>query len=233
MKKIIAATFVAAVFLILTAELVTAGTVIGVNFCDGWPTPLLAGETCDGLSNWTDSCPQEDNPGAIANNNGTGLVILGSNGLVTCDWSSANTWAAGSEGTSEQQLYRVYLDDGGNGARVSFTGLNAWLASEGATGYIVRIYHSTDNATGFAPVNVWEGETLLTTVQAENIWTTDGGYRAFVDTGLLGADSIIVGMNRVGDDRGTIAGIKITAIPEPATMVLLGLGGLVLRRKRS
>ncbi len=230
MKKIIAATFVAAAFLILTAELVTAGTVIGVNFCDAWDKPHMEGKTADGFSNWTDSWPLWNWDDA---KEGTGLVILGSSDFVTCDWSSANTWAAGSEDASEQQLYRVYLDDGGNGARVSFSGLSAWLASEGATGYTVRVYHSTDNASGFAPVNVWEGDALLTTVQSDNLWTTDGGYRAYVDTGLLEADSIIVGMNRIGDVRGTIAAIKITAIPEPATLVLLGLGGLVLRRKRS
>ncbi|MEN6308590.1 MAG: PEP-CTERM sorting domain-containing protein [Anaerohalosphaeraceae bacterium] len=229
MKKNI--TVVMAALLVVTSGLVSAGAVIGVNFTDGWGTPCLAGETADGLSNWTDSRADGDwtDP-----SKGTGLVVLGSSDLVTCDWSSANTWAAGQEATSEQQPYRVYLDDGGNGALVTISGLSAWLAAEGATGYTVRIYHSTDNGSGFMGVDITDGSVILETVQETNHWTTDGGIRAFVDSGMLTANSIVLDpLAKADGNRATIAAFKITAIPEPATMVLLALGGLVLRRKHS
>lgn len=202
----------------------SADTVIGVNFCDGWETPHLAGKTADGFSNWTDSWPIE---GEIKTNarNGTGLVVLGSNSLVTCDWSSPNTYAGGQEGTSEQQLYRVYLDDGGSGCLVTITGLNAWLADAGLGAYTIRIYHSTDNNNvRFLPVDIKAGDTILQTVQETNMWTTDGGSRAYVDSGILTADTITLDpYPRTGTPRGTIAGFKITGVnkflalnPDPA-----------------
>lgn len=203
---------------------VSADTVIGVNFCDGWPTPHLAGKTCDGFSNWTDSWPIE---GEIKTNarNGTGLVVLGSNSLVTCDWSSPNTYAGGQEGTSEQQLYRVYLDDGGSGCLVTIRGLGAWLADAGLGAYTIRIYHSTDNNNvRFLPVDIKAGDTILQTVQETNMWTTDGGSRAYVDSGILTADTITLDpLPRAGSARACIAGFKITGVdkfialnPDPA-----------------
>lgn len=199
--------------LLMASWPVLADPVIGVNFVDQWETPHLGGETADGLSNWTDSVPV----GGSGEQNGTGLVLLGSNDLVTCDWSSANTWAAGSEGTSEQQLYRVYLDDGNNGPVVTLTGLSDWMASEGLGSYTVRIYHSTDNGAGFTAVDISSEGTILETVQETNRWTTDGGVRAYVDSGILTANTITLDTqartgNGGSDLRATIAGVKITGI---------------------
>jgi len=196
---------VAAVMLVSNQAL--ADSVIGVNFCDTWPTPQLAGKTADGFSNWTDSI-------SVGQANGTGLVVLGSNGLVTCDWSSPNTWAGGQEGTNEQQLYRVYLDDGGNGCLVTIKGLGAWMADAGLGAYTVRIYHSTDNANmTFEDVDIKEGTTILQNVKETNRWYTDGGSRAYVDSGLLMADTIILDPTpRASTTRACIAGFKITGI---------------------
>lgn len=236
MMKILQAAFVVAL-LAVTSGVVTASTAIGVNFVDGWPAPMLAGETADGLSNWTDSGPTVDdhNDSAHLYNNGTGLVVLGSNDLVTCDWTAPNTWAGGSEGTSEQQLYRVYLDDGGDGSMITVSGLSDWLLSEGMSAYTIRIYHSTDwTDTTFEEVNIVSNGEILQTVQETNHWSTDGGTRAFVDSGILTADTIIIDpAQRMDDTRACIAGFQIIAVPEPATLMLLGLGGLVLGRKRS
>jgi hypothetical protein len=209
--------------LAMGSGIVWADTVIGVNFTDGWGTPCLAGETADGLSNWTDTRAENDwtDP-----KSGTGLVVLGSNGSVTCDWTSANTWAGGQEGTSEQQLYRVYLDDGGDGCLVTIHGLNAWMLSEGLGAYKIRIYFSTDwnSPTTFEEVEIKEGATVLETVQETNRWYTDGGTRANVDSGLLMADTIVLDpATKSGNTRACIAGFKITGInkfiplnPDPA-----------------
>lgn len=136
-------------------------TSIGFNVTDGWPTPMLVGETADGCSNWTDS---------MANMNGGGtnpqfgsITLAGSS--VTVKWDASNTWAAGNEGTSEQQLYRVYLDDGdggsslvsgdGIGVSVTISGLSAWMAANNATSYKIRCYASTDwDNASFKPVQI-------------------------------------------------------------------------------
>jgi len=216
--------------LVISSGLVGAATVIGVNFCDAWDKPHMEGKTADGFDNWTDSWPlwNWDNPSSGS------VVVRGSNDLVTCTWSSNNTWAGGLEDTSEQQLYRVYLDDTGNGALVTISGLGNWLASIGAAGYTVRIYHSTDNGSGFVGVDLTDGTSILETVQETNHWTTDGGVRAFVDSGVLSASTLVLDpLPRDGANRATIAAFKITAIPEPATLLLLAAGGLVIRRKHS
>jgi hypothetical protein len=55
-----------------------------------------------------------------------------------------------------------------------------------------------------------------------------------VDSGALSASTLVIDpLARDSANRATIAAFKITAIPEPATMMLLALGGLVLRRKHS
>ncbi len=208
-RKSILIVAVLATLMIVSGQ-VSADSVIGVNFCDRWETPHLAGETADGFSNWTDSVPVSDDE--TSGPTGTGLVLLGSGDLVTCDWSSNNTWAAGDEGTSEQQLYRVYLDDGGAGAIVTIEGLSDWMASEGLGSYSIRIYHSTDNGTVFGPVEIKSGETILETIQETNLWTTDGGIRAYVDSGLQTADTITLDPLPEGGTRGTIAGFKITGV---------------------
>lgn len=149
----------------LSLSLVTAATAavsVGLNFTDGWPTPMLTGETADGCSNWTDSRAAEDWTNASFGS----VNLLGT--PITATWNSANTWAAGQENTSEQQVYRVYLDDGdggnslvagdGIGASVTISGLAAWMAANGVSSYQIRCYSSTDtdNAT-FRPVDIRSG----------------------------------------------------------------------------
>ena len=189
---------------------VRADATMAINFCDEWETPHLAGETADDFSNWTDSVPI----GATGQANGS-VILLGSNNFVTCSWTSANTWSGGNENTSEQQLYRVYLDDGNNGPDITIEGLGDWLASEGIGAYYIRIYHSTDNGSGFVPVDIKSDGTVLETVQETNHWTTDGGIRAYVDSGLLFADSIQVEpQTRAGNTRACVSGIKIIGVDE-------------------
>ena len=156
MKKLLAC---AGAFALMAGGASAAG--IGLNITDGWGTPRLTGETADGFSNWTDS--MADLGGGGPNPQLGSIELAGSS--VTAQWYSANTWAAGNETTSEQQLYRVYLDDGdggsslvtGDGLGVSVTlyGLSAWLIANGAAAYSIRGYASTDtdNAT-FQPVSV-------------------------------------------------------------------------------
>ncbi len=186
-----------------------ADSVIGFNVSGEWETPHIAGELVDGFTGWTDS-------GA----NASGSTILeGSGGAVNCEFSSANLWWAGPEDTSEEQLYRIYLDDGGDGASITLSGLSSWLASEGLGLYEIRVYQNTDNGIIFTPIDIIENGTVIDTVQASDIWGFDNSttLQAKVDTSLLAADTITIKpqtRNLEAGIRSTISGIKITGLSE-------------------
>jgi hypothetical protein len=202
MKKVLAVLFIVA----LWAQAANAGNyIIGVKFREN-ATTQLQGKTADGSSNWTDSLPV----GA----SGTGLVVLGTDNLVTCDWASKNTWRAGPSATPEEALYAEYLDDGDAGALITVKGLSAWLTSVGATGYTVRIYQNTDWANaGFLATNLTDGTNILGSVTPTNMWASGNGTRAFVDSGVLTAGTLVIdGSSGTSALRGCIAAFKITAI---------------------
>ena len=233
-----------------------AAAVIGLNITDGWGTPCLLGETADGSSNWTDSRAAGD-----WTDPSFGTVALDNSSGVSASWNSSNTWAGGNEDTSEQQLYRVYLDDGdggnslvngdGIGVSVTITGLGAWLAAEGATAYQVRVYASTDNDNAsFQPVDIRIGApdvgspdlTALSIAETVPVPAIGPGdfppntepdptwglwqSRGYGDSSnSLTADTITLTVPaRDGTTRGALAGFKITAVPEPGAIALLGLG---------
>jgi hypothetical protein len=247
MGKIVISCLVFAILLV-AAPMQGLADEIAINFVDGWPVPHLAGETADGFSNWTDSGPVTDpGQGNIYPNSSGPLTLDNSNNLVSVEWASANTWYAGPETTSDEQLYRVYLDDGetvsgsGIGCNVTITGLSAWLADVGDPTYQIRFYHSTDQVKDFLPVSVRDGSAItdpvIETVQATNMWYPgNNSSRAFVDSSdTLTTDTITITMPNSGGGealRATLAGVKITSIPEPMTLSLLGIGGLALVRRR-
>ncbi len=189
-----------------------ADTVIGLNISGPWTPPHLAGETADGFSNWTDSQPV----GGGETSNGNNIILNGSNSSVSASFSAGNLWAAGPEVTSEEQLYRIYLDDGGNGASISISGLSAWLASEQLSSYEVTVYQNTDNGLGFTPIDITTDSIILDTIQISDIVTT-GSTHGKVTSRYLSADMITIKPQpRTGNDstatRGCLSGVKITGV---------------------
>lgn len=200
---------------LMTIGLIVSGqslaTEVGFNVSGPWGTPKLAGETADGCRMWTDV---ETNSGSV--------VISGTAGLVTADWSSGGIWSAGLEDTSEHQLYRIYLDDG-SPVSVTFTGLGDWLESIGGDNYMIRIYQNSDwDDALFKPIDITDGTNVLETVQSTNMWHNDGGTRAYVDSGILTADNLTVNLLARDMDAGyrsTLAGVKITVFLNKFTAI--------------
>ena len=180
------------------------GNVVGFNIAGTDETPKLAGELADGCYNWTDAIDPT----------GSGLSLDGTDGLVSVAWESANLWHHGPEGSNDEQIYRIYLDDG-NPVVVTFDGLGDWVAAHNAEGYVIRIYQNTDWADNtFPSIDITDGSNVLETVQATDIWREDGA-RAFVDTSVLDAGEIELRLsprNLDARERSTFAAAKITLI---------------------
>lgn len=227
----------------------------GLNFVDGWPTPMLQGETADGCSNWTDSVT-----GFGQNQQATSTTLLGTS--VVAQWNSANTWAAGLENNSDQQLYRVYLDDGdggsslvngdGIGVSVTLSGLNSLHAD----GYYLRLYSSSDtgfDVGSFQPASIRWGApdpndgadqllnlSILDAVTIPVLGSGEfptgpggSGIRGYGDSIWLTADTITITLpSRAGNVRGALAGIQIVPEPSAFALLALGLGALFTARGR-
>jgi hypothetical protein len=216
---------------------------VGLNFADGWSAIWLTGKTADGFSGWADSTTTANNTANIAPSGTTTLA----DGAVTVTWNANNTWAAGSQNNPDQMLYRVYLDDGGNGlvagdgigVSVTISGLGAWLAANGSQNYILRCYASTDTGSAsFHPVMIRQGApnpvdevnqllnlTVLETVPmpalgAGNFPTTTGGggTRGYADSGFRTEDTITITIqNGASPIRGTLAGFMIYTVEPTIT----------------
>lgn len=209
-------------------------TVVGLNFArDGGGT--TTGDAAGVLqANWKDVFDSDGFGGAqnIALNGATG---------VTASWTGQNSWWAGSNGTAEQRIYACYLDDWGS-PTVTLSGMSTWLAAEGMTAYEITVFTSTDTANAtWATLTLHSGGAAgpsLGTMAATNLPSGDpgegGNSRGFGSfAGSFTDDQVtITSPGSSGSTRGTIAAIRITAIPEPSAILLGGLGLLALVRRR-
>jgi formylglycine-generating enzyme required for sulfatase activity len=79
--------------------------------------------------------------------------------------------------------------------------------------------------------NVWEwNDTEILYAYYSGRILRGGSYTAIIGTGNGLGSSYRGDASRYYEDSG--AGFRIASIPEPATLFLLGLGGLALLRKR-
>lgn len=166
---------------------------------------------------------------------------------VTLSSTFANDWAQGSSfnatgATGDDEVYFGYLDDGASGADITITELGAWLAAQSAPSYSVTLLLSTGQGTGATlidtPLLVADGGASLGTfaMVTEPAHSGPSGALQGLDTitGLTNDTLFIDGQIRSGAARGSIAGVIITAVPEPSSFLLVGLAalGLVAVRRR-
>ena len=175
-------------------------TSVGVNLASDQGPSTMAGETFDGVSNWTDTTGSVGGP----------QIVLGTSGLITCDWTANNTWVEGSTSTPEDKLYYGYLDDPGDGAKVTFTGLSTWLSYLGSNSYTVRVYCNTNWGYGFNDVDILSNSSVIDVI-AFTEQPSVSAYREVNDSGSLSVDTITIDP-QTGNGRGTISGVQIIAV---------------------
>lgn len=227
---------------------------ISLNFSENTNQIFAGGENIGPLAsdsaNWNnpaDFFPQA----AMASNSLNDLVDHSGTATATdVTWSSSNPWyTAGGTGDDQHRLGVGYLDDGGNGLRVTFTDIPyanyivyGLLASDQELGDPIDTYTTVDftvNGTpvfgGSAPAYNSVDDSFAATgsywspadgVIAGNYWTAIGS----------GSSLVIQGNPRNGAQRGSLAAVIIQeVVPEPSTvmMALLLLGSVFAVRRRA
>ncbi|MGB0775593.1 MAG: PEP-CTERM sorting domain-containing protein, partial [Akkermansiaceae bacterium] len=187
---------------------------------------------------------------------GNGTTFAADGATISIWHDAGGIWRNNTQ--AESSVMHGYLDDGTPAQNyIHLTGLGSWLSNVGATEYRVTVLRSTDNATGWDPIEVktgavtgeanWLGNgdpTGGTVVSQPNIPGINLGaqtLRTYETPAITLSDNGLAlhYLNTGGPGshpRGSVAGIIIESVPvpEPSSTALLGLGGLtlILRRKK-
>lgn len=177
---------------------------------------------------------------------GTSVSISSSSG-----WGGGSYQAAAPTGfgtTADSQMMQNYLEVSGT-ATVTFSGLNAWLSSQGATAYNIYVMSDTGSTLGAATFTVGSqsnylangGTPMAGPYQLGSFATLDDAKAApntanMVKFSNVTGDSFTLQVAKDGGMEGWIPlnMIQIEAIPEPSVALLGGLSalGLLVRRRR-
>lgn len=185
--------------------------------------------------------------------------------MASVSYSASNVYNAysGTPPTSSQdydlmQGYLDYFSGGstinGNADFVTVTGLGTAFTSGG---YKVLVYQNTDSIGSFG-YSITDSSSNTDLAYGQQLTAAGGNYplspNAFVGststnpagpgtaanyvilTGFTGSSFTITGLTgTTGDGRARIAGFQIIAVPEPASIGLIGIGALslVARRRRT
>ena len=227
----------------------SSATVVGINFHgsppmggSGDPATAQQGGNTFGAT-WTDLV---GTVGSAVSLNGTPATLDYQAGLSYPNnlYQAAGSVTGSGAPNSGLSVFRNYLND--NGTTLTLNGLNSWLAAEGATGYTVTLYLNSNQGSGFHTPTV-AGVSLTVPILGNGRWDGSAedpngdsavGIRGQASTGVLTGDSVTIFLpqwnaNGAGEaERGGLAALVITAVPEPATASLSALGMLMLLRRR-
>ncbi|QQL44909.1 PEP-CTERM sorting domain-containing protein [Sulfuriroseicoccus oceanibius] len=231
-----------------TNQAFVGGTALGPTGIDG--------------SNWNSSIDRDSgdfNAGSITNLKDDSGALTG----ASVTWNSQNTWvASGGTGSDDAKLTTGYLDDantigfdnttgGAVGVDITVSGITfdtytiyGILASDAGDQYSSRNFQVNGSY-------VWGGSNRNAQAEAYGnstaAFNATGSYWVEIEQGVTrgnywtfdatGSTVRVNGIDAWDGGRGSLAGIVIvdtTAVPEPSSAALLGLGGLamILRRRK-
>jgi len=159
----------------------------------------------------------------------------GASTAFSATWAASTTYfdnPTGSDGNTA--LTKGYLDDGAPGLKVTLSGLTS------GDSYKLTLYASSDGTDTLLPFDV-NGETATFTDnfasyagEGESYFVEGKNYVTVTAEADGNGEIVIQGTLKSGYNRGSLAGVQFTTVPEPSSAALLGLGGLalILRRRK-
>ena len=154
------------------------------------------------------------------------LIYAGANNTADLpDTSLGGAGIADDYVTSDDVVWASRIVPMGGGVAGDGTTWNNWMINQGG----LIVYEDLAwNTAGYVFQRVFEG------TPAAMSWYFDSSLLA-LSTGYTGSPQLPQGFELGSDDAGFQPDQQISAVPEPATMSLLGLGALVMaiRRRRS